>query len=214
MRLFALHPATLSLALLLAAASLPTWAADAAAFESATAVFTRASGGDTSAIEPAASQLLAMSQAEPQDTVLRAYAGAATAMRARTTWMPWKKMGHAEDGLAMIDKALALLTPADDAPRYRGVPASLETRFTAANTFVMLPSMFNRQVRGTALLDEVLKSPLFDPSPAGFKATVWLLAARQAGQANQPEQARQWLQKAATSGAPQAAAAQALLKDL
>lgn len=214
MRYSALRPASLSLALLLAAASLPALAADAAAFGSATAEFSRAVAGDASAIEPAASRLLAMSQAEPQDAVLRAYAGAATAMLARTTWMPWKKMAHAEDGLAMLDKALAQITPADDAPRYRGVPASLETRFTAANTFVALPSMFKRQARGAALLEEVLTSPLFEPAPAAFKATVWLLAARQASQANQAEQARQWLQKVAASGAPQAAAAQAQLKDL
>lgn len=206
--------AAMSLLWLLAAACQPTLAVDAAAFDSTSAVFTRAASGDESAIEPAASRFLMLSQAEPQDPVLRAYAGAATAMRARATLLPWKKMGHAEDGLALLDKALALLTPAHDRPLYRGVPASLETRFTAANTFLALPAMFNRQARGTVLLDEVLKSPLFDPAPVGFKATVWMLAAHEAIKAKQPESARDWLQRVASSEAPQAAAAQARLKAL
>ena len=38
--------------------------------------------------------------------------------------------------------AAARHRPADDAPRYRGTPASLEVRFTAASTFLALPSMF------------------------------------------------------------------------
>ena len=37
-----------------------------------------------------------------------------------------------------------LLQPAHDAPLHRDTPASLETRFVAANTFLGMPSMFNR----------------------------------------------------------------------
>lgn len=189
-------------------------AADAAAFSAATGEFIKAVDGNDSAVEAAAQQLGKLSQAEPQDPVLRAYAGAATAMKARTTLLPWKKMGAAEDGLALIDKALAQLTPAHDAPLYRGTPASLETRFVAAGTFLALPSMFNRHERGAKLLDEVLKSPLFDAAPVGFKASVWLRAGLEAQKAQRSDEARQWLQKAAASGAPQAAAAQAKLKAL
>ena len=74
--------------------------------------------------------------------------------------------------------------------------------------------MFNRHERGARLLDEVLKSPLFDAAPAGFKASVWLRAGLEAQKAQRTDEARQWLQKAAASGAPQAAAAQARLKAL
>src|SRR3954451_14931056 len=90
-------------------------AAPDAAFDSAFRHFIVASGGDKSAIEPAADAFDALLKAEPANPVLMAYAGAATALRATTTMLPWKKMGHAEDGLALLYKSLAMLTPAHDA---------------------------------------------------------------------------------------------------
>jgi len=124
----------------------------------------------------AADRLGRLSTAQPAEPVLRAYAGAAVAMRAQTTMLPWRKMSHAEDGLALIDKALSQLGPADEAPRPRGVPGVLEARFVAANTFLGLPAMFNRGECGRSQLDAVLGHPLFDNAPAPFKAVVWLRA--------------------------------------
>jgi hypothetical protein len=123
-------------------------------------------------------------------------------------------MSRAEDGLALLDKALAQLTPAHDAPLYRGVPASLEARFTAAGTFLALPGMFNRHERGLKLLQEVARSPLLDGAPLPFKGAVWLRAGQEALKADDKAAARDWFGRLATSGAPQAADAQARLKDL
>jgi hypothetical protein len=187
-------------------------AAPAGAFDAAFQQFQRAAGGDTASIEPAAEQFARLVADAPGDPVLLAYGGSATAMRATTTWLPWRKMGFADDGLAQIDKGLALLAPAHDAPLYRGVAASLETRFVAASTFLRLPGMFHRHARGERLLDKVLKSPLLAAAPVGFRAAVWLRAAEAATGGAHPEQARGWLQKVADSGAPQAALAQARLK--
>lgn len=207
-----------TLALATAALLAPLAPALAAANETAVAAalaeFQRALGGQQSAIEPAATQLLSLSQAEPANPVLRAYAGAATAMRSSTTLLPWKKLSHAEDGLALVDKALAQLTPAHDAPLYRHVPASLEVRFTAAGTFLAMPSMFNRHERGLKLLDEVAKSPLIDKAPPPFQGVVWMRAGQEAAKAQRNAEARAWFQKVSASGAPQAPAAQARLKDL
>lgn len=180
----------------------------------ALARFDQAGPANHAAIDDAADQLTRLAAARPADPVLRAYAGAAVSMRALTTMLPWRKMSHAEDGLALLDKALAQLGPADDAPRYRNVPAVLETRFIAAATFLNLPAMFNRQERGRRQLTEVLEHPLFDGAPAPFKAVVWLRAARLAEADQQPAQRKQWLQKVAASDAPQAAAARDLLKAL
>lgn len=138
----------------------------------ALARFDQAGASNHDAIEDAATRLTALSAARPADPVLRAYAGAAVSMRALTTRLPWRKMSHTEDGLALIDKALAQLGPAHDTPLHRGVPASLETRFIAASTFLSLPAMFNRQDRGRRLLDDVRNSPLLAQSPAGFQAVV------------------------------------------
>lgn len=150
----------------------------------ALARFDQAGASNHDAIEDAATRLTRLSAAHPADPVLRAYAGAATSMRALTTMLPWRKMSHTEDGLALIDKALAQLTPAHDAPLHRGVPAVLETRFVAANTMLSLPSMFNRQDRGRKLLEEVRTSPLLQQSPAPFQAVVARRVAQQAAQGN------------------------------
>lgn len=187
-------------------------------FDAALERFLSATPGDEKAIGDAASQFVRLSAAEPTDPVLRAYAGAATSMRATTTLLPWKKISLTEDGLAMIDKALAQLTPAHDAASHahshQGVPAVLWVRLTAANTFLALPSMFNRNERGRALLRQVTDSPLFEAAPAGFKASAWMSAANLAGKDQQPALARQWLEKVAATPTPQAAVARDKLKAL
>lgn len=156
------------------------FAPSAEAFDQAAATFRRARDGDRAAIAPALAQFTALLQARPGDPRLMAYAGAATAMQARTTWLPWKKIGHAEDGLALIDKALARLTPAHDAERHHGVPVALETRLTAAATFLALPAMFHRGERGRRLLEQVQRDPALAATPAAFRAAVQRLAAKEA----------------------------------
>lgn len=206
--------ATLAIALVATAAivtSPPTQAAGTATYETAFAQFQVVLHGQPDGAEEAAVRWREVSAAQPTDPVPRAYVGASTALMARSTLLPWRKMTYTEDGLALIDKALAMLTPAHDAPGHRGVPSSLETRFVAATTFLGLPAMFNRQERGAALMKDLANSPLLATSPAEFRATVWLAAGDAAAKDKRVDEARQWFQKAATSGTSQAAAAQARL---
>ena len=77
-----------------------------------------------------------------------------------------------------------------------------------------MPSMFNRTARGRRLLDEVLQSPLLEASPLPFRGTVWLRAGVAAAADNRPADARRWFEQVVSSGAPQAGAAQAKLKEL
>ncbi len=184
------------------------------AFANAFAQFQKAGQGDEHDIQSAVGLWKDLSAAEPTDPVLRVYAGSATAMQSGTTMLPWRKMSYAEDGLALIDKALAQLTPAHDRPAHRGVPASLETRFVAASTFLKLPDMFHRHERGEKLLADVLQSPLFETSPLGFKVVVWMRAGDEAAQAKRGSEAREYFAKVAASNQPQAAAAQVKLKGL
>lgn len=168
--------ALLCSSLLLSTAPSLSHAAEPTAVVSSTeallADFVRASEGEATLIEPTAHALRQLSQKYPNDVVLMACAGSATAMRATTTFWPWKKMAFADDGLAMLDKSLALLTPAHAAPIYRGTPAVLDVKFTAANTFLALPGFFNRKDRGLKLLAEVASSPLLKSSPPPFQAAV------------------------------------------
>jgi hypothetical protein len=143
-----------------------------------------------------------------------AYAGASTALKATTTLLPWKKMGFAEDGMALIDKSIALLTPAHDAPLQHGTPGALEVKFIAANTFLAVPGFMNRSARGAKLLGDVLASPLLAASPLPFRGQVWMRAAKLAQADNRPADARRWLDEVVRSGAPQAASAKASLQGL
>ncbi len=156
-------------------ASSPTAAlaqAPAASVEPVLANFVLAAQGQENLVEPSAEALSKLHQAHPSDVVLMAYAGSATAMLAKTTFLPWKKMKFADDGLALLDKSLALLTPAHAAPAYQGTPAVLDVKLVAANTFVALPGFFNRKERGLKLLAEVAASPLLKTAPAAFQAVV------------------------------------------
>ena len=93
-----------------------------------------------------------------------------------------------------------------------GTPGVLEVKFVAANTFLAVPGFMHRQERGAKLLGEVLNSPLLAGAPLGFKGSVWLKAANEATKANNPAQAKHYLDLIVQQKAPQAAQAQALLK--
>jgi hypothetical protein len=156
----------------------PAHAVPEARFQPAFAQFMQAQAGDAASIDQAAEAFTALLASEPGNPVLMAYAGAATALRATTTLLPWKKMRYAEDGLALLDKALAMLTPAHQAVLQNGTPAVLEVRFAAANTFLAVPGFMNRGERGAKLLTEVMSSPLLAQSPPPFQAVVRERAAK------------------------------------
>lgn len=190
----------------------PAPAAGEAAFQHAFELFSEASSGHGDAVEPAAEAFDALLQAEPGNPVLMAYAGSSTALQATRTLLPWKKMSYAEDGLAQIDKALAILKPQDDAAIEHGTPGSLEVRYVAAVTFLAVPGFMNRAARGSKLLNEVLASPLFATAPLLFRGTVWMRAATLALKEGRAADAQRYLNQVIAGNAPQAAAARALLK--
>ena len=186
-------------------------AASAAPLEAAYQEFAQARTGDQAAIERAASAFDILLKAEPINPLLMAYAGASTSLRATTTWLPWQKMRFAEDGLAQLDKALALLSPAHNTALHQQVPAALEVRFVAASTFLAVPGFMNRGARGKKLLTEVADSPLLATTPLAFRADVWLRAADQAIKDDRKQDAQKYLNALIQSGAPQAAQARAKL---
>ncbi len=189
-------------------------AAPEAQFQGALAQFLKAQAGDAAAIERAAQAFEALLRTEPANPVLMAYAGAATAMRATTTILPWKKIGYAEDGMARLDQALNLLTPEHNAVVQNNTAGVLEVRFTAANTFLAVPGFMSRSARGAKLLGEVLSSPLLAQSPLGFQGAVWLRAARLAEDEKRTDDARRYLKQVIERHAPQADAARARLRVL
>lgn len=199
---------------LVALSSTAAWAAPEAQFQTAFKHFIQASSGDSAAIEQAAEAFSSLLKDEPANPVLMAYAGSATSMKATTTMLPWKKMTYAEDGLAQLDKALALLGPAHDAPVQNGTPGVLEVKFVASNTFLAVPGFMNRNERGAKLLGEVVQHPLLATAPLPFRGSVWLTAAKEANKAKNTTEAKRYLDLIVQQQAPQAAQAQAMLKTL
>lgn len=202
------------LAAALATFGLSAHAVSDADFNAANAVFLQANGGDKSAIPAAMEKFKALLDREPSNPVLMVQLGAATSMQARTTVLPWKKISYADDGMALQDKALALLDPAHEGQLQNGVPVPLQVRFVAANTFLAVPGFFNRGSQGEKLLAEVLASPLFDKASASFRGAVWMRAAKLAKEQKRPEDARKYLDMVVGSGAPQVEAARAELGTL
>jgi hypothetical protein len=138
--------------------------------------FDQAGPANPAAVDDAAERFARLSAARPADPVLRAYAGAALDA-ANTTLLPWRKMTYTEDGLALIDKALAQLASAHDQPctaacrrcwkpaSWRPAPsAGCRPCSTAASAAA---SNWTR-----------CSSPLLDSAPLPFRAVVWLRAAR------------------------------------
>jgi hypothetical protein len=176
--------------------------------------FLAAAAGDDSAIDPTLDALAPLIAAHPGDPVLLAYQGSTVMMQARASWLPWRKMSRAEDGLALIDKALAILTPAHASTLHAGVPMALETRFVAASAFLSLPALFHRHERGQALLSDVLANPLLAKTPLSFQGAVWMRAARLAEQDKQTLLERRWLTHVVQAQAPQATLARRRLQEL
>ena len=204
--------AATAIASLLLASSV--WAAPEAQFQPAFELFMQANSGNESAIDKSVEAFAVLLKAEPGNLVLMAYEGAATSMRANTTMLPWKKMSYAEDGMAMLDKALALLNASHDAVLQHGVPAALEVRFVAANTFLAVPGFMNRGARGAKLLGEVVASPLLNLASLGFRGDVWMKSASVALNDKHLEEARKYLNLVIQAHAPQAEAARAQLAKL
>lgn len=162
--------------------------------------------------ERAAEAFSALLKQEPGNPLLMAYSGSATARLATTTVFPWKKMSYAEDGLAMLDKALQLVATTDGEQLHGATAIVLEVKFTAASTFLALPGFMNRAARGNKLLAEVLESKQFEQATLGFRGAVWMRAAKLALEQNRKDDARRYLNAVISHSAPQQEAAKGMLK--
>jgi hypothetical protein len=184
------------------------------AVEAAIQGFRTAPAADSGTLTRSAEALQRLVGQHPVDPRLLAYTGAATARLSRTTLLPWKKMRHAEDGLAQLDKALALIRPEHEQAPAGGVPPALETRLVAANTFLAMPGMFNRGARGEKLLAELLNLPTLATAPAAFRSAVFFLAGEHARQTDRPAEARRHYERVIGLKELEADAARAALAGL
>jgi len=134
-------------------------------------VFLQGVDGDKRAVRDAFRRFRSLSQNHPKEPVYLAYLGASMTLQGRDAANGIEKQRLTNEGLAKIDRALDQLS--DDVPSYR----RLDTLLVAANSFIYIPSFFNRYERGKKLLHEILEHPDFDGMAAGFKAATYFTAA-------------------------------------
>ncbi|WP_286507908.1 hypothetical protein [Variovorax davisae] len=189
----------------------PGMAYTEAEYEDASRALRAVYAGDNAAIPVALDKFKALSPAGSADPLVMVNVGAATSLQSRATILPWKKISYAEDGMAIQDKAIALLTPAHDASLYKGTPVSLHVRLVAASTFLSVPRFFNREAQGGKILNGIMDSPLFEQANPQFKGATWMRAARWAVDEKRLEDAKKYLLIVIERSAPQAHEAAAQL---
>ncbi|MFZ6873460.1 hypothetical protein ACO0LF_15500 [Undibacterium sp. Di27W] len=180
-------------------------------FKTAFQQFTQSGKGSEEAAANAFNDLL---KQDPSSPLIMAYAGASTGRLAVTTMFPWKKMSYAEDGMAMLEKALQLAAANENAQGHGSTPVILEVKYVAASTFLAVPAFMNRGPRGVKLLNEVLEHKQFDKAEAGFRGSVLMRAASLATEQKRPEDAKRYLNEVVKQNAPQTEAAKAMLKGI
>jgi hypothetical protein len=177
-------------------------------FQAALQQFVAPSGN----VELAAESFSALLKKEPGNPLLMAYAGSATSRLATTTIFPWKKMAYAEEGMAMLDKSLQLVSVSDGAALHGATAVAIEVKFVASSTFLAVPGFMNRGARGEKLLNEVIEDKSFAQADLGFRGAVWMRAAKLALDQKRTDDARRYLNAIIQNAAPQAESAKTLLK--
>ena len=136
-------------------------------------IFLKGVDGDKRAVRDAARRFRSMSQRYPDDPVYLAYLGASMTLQGRDASNGIEKQRLTDEGLSKVDRALELLSADDNLPPAR----RLDTLLVAANSFIYIPSFFNRYESGKRLLRDVLEHPDFNGMAAGFKAAAYFAAA-------------------------------------
>lgn len=165
-------------------------------FVDANAAFESSLAGSKADTETAITKFAKLVELEPEQPLYLAYLGSAYTLKARDAWMPWSRLGNAEKGLDMIDKALLMLRPRHDEERLRGSIISTEARLVAINTFLQVPEFLNRIQAAKELLNETLNSPVFDASAPEVKGRLFMQAADIARREKHRDQAAAYLKQA------------------
>jgi len=136
-------------------------------------VFLQGVDGDKRAVRKATNRFRSLSLSHPNEPVFLAYFGACLTLQGRDLQNNIEKKRVTDEGLAKIDRALEM-NPYREA---QGSAMYLDTLLVAANSFIHIPSFFNRYDKGKQLLNEILRHRDFDGMAPGFKAATYMAAA-------------------------------------
>jgi hypothetical protein len=160
------------LCLLLLFSVFPAFAVDSGKLAEAREVFLRAVDGDKRAVRDATVRFRALSTDHPQAAVFIAYLGACTTLQGRDATNNIERRRLTEEGLRDVDRALSLATASGNDPEHY-----LETLLVAANSYIHVPSFFNRYEDGRRLVQAILAHPEFDRMAAAYRSAAFMAAA-------------------------------------
>ena len=106
----------------------------------------------------------------PEDPVGLAMRGSVKTMLARTAWLPWQKLGYVNEGIELMDKAVA---NAALAKSWDGRDPKIVIWMISGTTNAKLPKMFNRRAFAQRDFQNVLEAPVFQRMAAGDRASVY-----------------------------------------
>ncbi|MGL5431208.1 MAG: hypothetical protein ACRC9S_10900 [Vibrio sp.] len=184
--------------------------------------YNQAAQGDEKLVEPLYTDLENLLAQEGASALSLVYLGSTRTLMGRDAFLPWKKMRYSEEGLAMIDKGLTLLSghtntssehTAHSEERRSGLPTQMLAIAVAAATYTAMPDMFNHFERGYDLYLNLLADPQFQTQPFASSAWIYRLAIVAALRGKDEEQAQLWLKTMQQADAqhPDTQQAQALL---
>lgn len=194
--------------------SLVSWQTFALPTEEMIQRYTQAAQGKTQLVEPLYQELEGLIAQDGANGLTLVYLGSTRTLMGRDAFLPWKKMRFSEEGLATIDKGLSLINEeATQAQRF-GLPTRMLAIAVAAATYTAMPDMFNHFERGYDLYLTLLADPNFQAQPFASTAWIYRLAIVAALRAEDPSQARVWLQtmQRADANHPDTQQAQTLFK--
>ncbi|MCC6207423.1 MAG: hypothetical protein IT488_04665 [Gammaproteobacteria bacterium] len=139
----------------------------------ARAVFLKGVDGDKRAVRDAVQRFKSLSRAHADEPVYQAYLGASMTLQGRDAPNNIEKGRITEEGLGVLDRALAAQLAKPDP----GSVHTLDTMLVAANTNIHLPAFFNRYQQGRELLQKIIAHSDFDAMAPGYKAAVYVAQA-------------------------------------
>ncbi|WP_444916015.1 hypothetical protein [Microbulbifer sp. TRSA007] len=136
-------------------------------------LYQKAAAQGGAAIEDSYEAFKILQKDNPSDPIVLFYLGASETLMAKESWLPWRKVSYAENGIARMDKALTIIEEMDNPGRSsQGMPQDLLLKGIAATTFTKVPKFFNSFDRGFELYHELMGDPRMGYMPPD--ATHWI----------------------------------------
>lgn len=128
---------------------------------------------DASSIDKALDLADEFIKVNPQDGRALTYRGSLASMRARESWMPWKKLSMLHEGIAQMDEGIDLLTA-----KAKGSSEEIEARMVRGITSARIPQAFGRGSVAVGDFRFIEQSPIFGKMKPQDQATTlaWLSA--------------------------------------